>query len=72
MNNFNNSGKYFEIFDVYNNAFTLGGKLRMISDQKFIIAKNKLTESALQKTPKLENRKDFSDVTVRVGLIVRI
>lgn len=64
---------HYEIFDVYNNGYDLGGKLRVLFDRYFIISNNtdsfNLSKSILY--PKIITRQYLNDITLRIGLIVR-
>lgn len=60
------------MFDVYNNGFMLGGKLKVTFDRYFIMNESDafLTDSARSQVPKYTYRQQMTDVTVRVGLVV--
>lgn len=66
------SGRY-AIHDIYNNAYTHGGRLNVTLDRYFVYdTKNGgyLSESRIQLRTKYENRRNLSDITIRIGLIV--
>lgn len=63
----------FQIFDVYNNGFSLGGRLRVIPEKTVVLDDNILRSSAsspLQEMPKYRRRNDLSDITIKFGVIV--
>lgn len=63
----------YRIFDVYNNAYNLGGKLQITFD-RFLVRQN-LTEVYLLKStiyPKIRQRNTLSDLTLRVSVVVSI
>lgn len=66
--------KKYSIYDVYNNAYTHGGRLNVTFDRYFMYdtAGNSghLTESQIQQQSKYLNRRNLSDITMRLGLIV--
>lgn len=65
------SDKHYKMFDVYNNGFQQGGKLKVVFDRHLVITKNDsiyFTKSMV--SPKISKRKNFSDLTLRVGLHV--
>lgn len=62
------------MYDVYNNGFKLGGKLKVIFDRYFIMngSDTFLTVSTRFQIPKYTYRRKMTDVTLRVGLVVCI
>lgn len=66
-------GRVYGMYDVYNNAFSHGGKTRMVLDRYFIVPSNGssyFSRSALQKRTKYGNRNNMSDVTMRIAAVV--
>lgn len=62
----------YAIYDIYNNAFTHGGRLNVTFDRYFIVDANNgghLTESRIQQMSKYVNRRNLSDITMRLGII---
>lgn len=62
----------YHIFDIYNNAYNLGGKLQVVFD-RFLVMRG-ATEIYLSKStiyPKTRQRKTLNDLTVRISVIVR-
>lgn len=66
----------FPIYDVYNNGHHIGGRLNVTLDRYFVYSqtslKGYLTESIVNINTKYDNRMDLSDVTMRVGTVVRL
>lgn len=65
--------KKYAIYDIYNNAYTHGGHLNVTFDRHFLYdVKNggHLSESRIQLRSKYANRRNLSDITFRLGLIV--
>lgn len=63
----------YEIYDIYNNAYTHGGRLNVTFDRYFVYdvkIGGYLSESQIQLRSKYANRRNLSDITIRVGLIV--
>lgn len=61
----------YDVFDVYNNGYDLGGQLRIEFDRKLIIISDGRaisTKSLLY--PKVVRRKKLNDVVLRIGLMV--
>lgn len=68
------SGTTFGMFDVYNNAYSHGGKVKIAFDRYFIVptdGKCFFTSSVLQKRSKYGNRNSMADITMRIALVVR-
>lgn len=64
------------IYDVYNNGHHIGGKLNVTLDRYFVPNTNGsgahlLTRSMVNVNTKYDNRMDLSDITLRVGTVVR-
>lgn len=71
--NHDSSVPSYKMYDVFNNAFTHGGKLNATLDRFFVIPKGSrgfLTESILQRKTKYGNRNQMSDITLRLGVVV--
>lgn len=62
---------------MYNNAKSRGGRLKTIPDRLFVVdekvdgSSGFLTKSSIHQKPKYVNRKNFDDITILVGLVVR-
>lgn len=71
---FNSSnGMVYGMYDVYNNAFTHGGKTNITFDRYFIVPNDSrqfFTSSALQKRSKYGNRNKMADITMRIAAVV--
>lgn len=60
-----------KIFGVYNNGYSLGGKLPVVPDRNITISKNgSITISEPTVYPKIRRRRNFEDITLRVGVFV--
>lgn len=62
------------MYDVFNNAFTHGGKLNITFDRHFIVpegTKGYFTDSIIRRKTKYANRSTMKDVTLRLGLVAR-
>lgn len=70
----NGSLKKYAIYDVYNNAYTHGGRLNVNFDCYFVYdiehKGGHLTASKLRQRSKYMNRSNTSDITLRAGLVV--
>lgn len=65
----------YGMYDIFNNAFTHGGKLNITFDRFFHVPEREaayFTTSQLQKMTKYKNRNNFKDVTLRLGLLVSV
>lgn len=65
----------YAIYDIYNNAFTHGGRLNVTLDRYFVVEASNgghLTESRIQQKSKYVNRSNLSDITMRLGLVVSV
>lgn len=63
----------YKMYDVYNNALKLGGKLNVTFDRFFIISNENegfFTESKIQRRTKYGNRNQMTDVTLRCAVLV--
>lgn len=61
------------MYDVYNNAFSHGGKTKILFDKYFIVpnyGEGFFTHSVLQNRSKYGNRNSMADVTMRIGVVV--
>lgn len=70
---FHSSERQYEVFDIYNNGFSLGGKLKVSFDRYLIVNQNRaarLTESLTY--PKIVHRKSLDDIVLKVGMSVSI
>lgn len=58
------------MYDVYNNGFDIGGKLRILFDRYLVVDHDRqlayLSESAIQ--PKVARRRFFKDITFLLGV----
>lgn len=62
------------LFDVYNNGYHIGGKLNVTYDRHFSFGENvskHLGPSKIRVLPKYRNRINLSDITMRIGTIVK-
>lgn len=69
------SSKIYNLYDIYNNARNLGGKLNIGFDQNFIIdadGSNFLKKSNEMKKIKYQYRENMNDITLRIGVNVTI
>lgn len=66
------SSMEFELYDVYNNAYELGGHLNMVRDSTLIMDPNgtSLTNSMRTQISKYLYRNKLADITARVGIVV--
>lgn len=65
------SVKWFEVYDIYNNAFELGGRLRVNKYLNVFIDNNEtISIENIINGPKTVHRKYFDDVTLHVGAVV--
>lgn len=68
-----NNSSIYGMYDVYNNAFSHGGRTTIVFDRYFIVESNGrsyFTSSALQKSTKYANRNTMSDTTMRIAVVV--
>lgn len=65
-------GNEYELYDVYNNAWSLGGQMSMMRESTLIIDSNRtiMTDSMRTQVAKYLYRNKLSDVTARVGVVV--
>lgn len=59
----------YKMFDVYNNGFTWGGKMKKILDRYILVDQNDrihLTKSNIY--PKVHHRRFLDDITLRIGI----
>lgn len=67
--------KIYNLYDIYNNARNLGGKLNIVFDQNFIIdtdGSKFLKKSNEMKKTKYQYRGNMNDITLRIGVNVTI
>lgn len=66
----------YVMYDIYNNAYTHGGKLHVEIKQYFIYNNDKNVGNLLLanqwEKPKSQNRTEMNDITFRVGAIVSL
>lgn len=67
----NFSANSFDVFDLYNNGYMWGGQLRVVFDGTIILNENNSTNVSLPSKPKSFRRKNFNDITIKMGIIVR-
>lgn len=64
----------YSLYDIYNNAYTLGGKLHVTLD-RFLVYNSpsdiSFSESKMKATTKYGNRDKISDATLRLGIVVK-
>lgn len=60
----------YEIFDIYNNGFTWGGKLRIVFNRLLEVRNQEIYGLTFNNYPKTIQRKSFDDITLRIGLSV--
>lgn len=68
---FSFSKTYYKLYDVYNNGYNFGGKLRIIFDRYIMLTLNNdifFTESIFYS--KIAYRNHLNDITIRIGVIV--
>lgn len=72
LNIYNATNQEYGLFDVYNNAFKLGGRLKMARDSTMVVHANgtSLTGSMRTQVAKYLYRDKLTDVTARVGVVV--
>lgn len=59
------------MYEVYNNALKLGGKLNVIFDRYIVEHNDRIfIEATRGITPKLFRRRNMSDITARIGVVV--
>lgn len=65
-------GNEYELYDVYNNAYSLGGQINIERESSLITNWNEtiLTDSMRAQVAKYLYRNKLSDVTARVGVVV--
>lgn len=71
----NSPNSTYGMYDIFNNAFTHGGKLNITFDRFFHVPERGaayFTTSQLQKMTKYQNRNNFKDVTLRLALLVSV
>lgn len=64
----------YSLYDVYNNAFPLGGKLHVTLDRFLVYEKNDgitLSETQMKANTKYGNRDKITDATLRLGIVVK-
>lgn len=64
----------YELFDVYNNAYSLGGQMNIVRESTLIMDDNGtiLTDSMRRQVAKYLYRSKLSDITARVGIVVML
>lgn len=72
LNLYNATNNEYDLFDVYNNAFQLGGQLKITRDSTMVVNVNgtSLTNSMRTQVAKYVYRDKLTDVTARVGVVV--
>lgn len=61
------------MYDIYNNAYPLGGKLHVTFDRFMVYEPNGqayFTESKMKTSTKYGNRDKITDATLRLGIVV--
>lgn len=64
----------YSLYDIYNNAFPLGGKLHVTLDRSLVYEKNidiMLSETKMKANTKYGNRDKITDATLRLGIVVK-
>lgn len=64
----------YEIYDVYNNAYSNGGTLNVTLDRYFQYSDKdggNFTDSNLSRKSKYSNRHKMTDITLRMGIVVK-
>lgn len=65
------SNKKFKLYDVYNHGTDMEGILKVKFDRYLIIWNNgKVSQTISSIYPKIKNRKDLSEVKIRIGIQV--
>lgn len=65
----------YSLYDVYNNAYPLGGKLHVTLDRFFVYSASGdtyLSESKMKASTKYGNRDTITDATLRLGIVVNM
>lgn len=65
------SDTYFKMYDVYNNAWNLGGQLNVNFDRYLVVQRGGIFSfSGDTKSPKYFKRSKMTDINLRIGAVV--
>lgn len=66
----NSRNETFDVFDVFNNGYDLGGKLKVFFDRQLTIKNDSVTLTNSKLYPKIIHRKYVNDVALNIGVTV--